>query len=283
MGFVYWNVPHCRHVVCALSPRHRCRCRSARPLPSNRTRSALVGSHHLDGFSHRDFGFVAPRSRPGFVTFRDDRPIQHLTEAKHRRGVAAPFPATRFTPLEEYPSSVAVPHHCGRCLLAVRSFAATVTAEAFTEPCARSDKPPRRCRDIRRSRCPSWYAPSEIESSFHLAEARCASAADLPGRSQECAHSRDRTPHHPKMPGKPGPPHAAAVVAPESLDLAGHRVPKHPIPTPCCVFCRKPSIPTEAEPTCLPQPLRRAPRDRSHPSAVQRPAKSVFTPTLPCV
>jgi hypothetical protein len=268
---------------------------TVRPLPDDVAAIVRPGRckapdlFHPRGFSpprwftpHRSLGSIAPRNRKGFATFPSVPPANGRPKPT-TDGSASLFPATRFTPLEEYPSSVAVPHHCGRCLLAVRSFAATVTAEAFTEPCARSDKPPRRCRDIRRSRCPSWYAPSEIESSFHLAEARCASAADLPGRSQECAHSRDRTPHHPKMPGKPGPPHAAAVVAPESLDLAGHRVPKHPIPTPCCVFCRKPSIPTEAEPTCLPQPLRRAPRDRSHPSAVQRPAKSVFTPTLPCV
>jgi hypothetical protein len=29
------------------------------------------------------------------------------------------IPATRFTPFEEFPSSAAVPHHCGRCLPAV--------------------------------------------------------------------------------------------------------------------------------------------------------------------
>jgi len=32
-----------------------------------------------------------------------------------------PFPATRFIPLEAFPSSAAVPHHCGRCPPAVPS------------------------------------------------------------------------------------------------------------------------------------------------------------------
>jgi len=36
-------------------------------------------------------------------------------------GGLSPFPAARFTPSEEFPSSIAVPHHCGLCPLAVVS------------------------------------------------------------------------------------------------------------------------------------------------------------------
>jgi hypothetical protein len=39
--------------------------------------------------------------------------------ARRRPWKPLAFPATRFTPFEEFPSSAAVPHHCGRCHLAV--------------------------------------------------------------------------------------------------------------------------------------------------------------------
>jgi hypothetical protein len=70
------------------------------------------------------------------------------------------FPATRFTPSEEFPSSAAVPHHCGRCLSAVtahRSVYRPAEAGQFTVrfPPTRSRRvirPPRGLFDLTRKR-----------------------------------------------------------------------------------------------------------------------------------
>jgi hypothetical protein len=93
-----------------------------RPFAAKRlTRSALVVSHYSDGLLrtqasgllHPETGWSSRRFQvvPPPVVSRSQR----LMVDSHS------FPHARFTPSEEYPSPVAVPHHCGRCLLAVLS------------------------------------------------------------------------------------------------------------------------------------------------------------------
>lgn len=88
-------------------------------------RSALVVSHHLDGLLHsagcrpiascyRSWG------SPAFLSGRLHVPIDHRSD-RPRPGHAPAALAARFVPYKEFPSPVAVPHHCGRCLLAVHT------------------------------------------------------------------------------------------------------------------------------------------------------------------
>jgi len=56
--------------------------------------------------------------------------------------VLVPFPATRFTPLKEYPSSVAVPRHRDRYPLAVLSVTNRPSTEAPVRPVDRANKSP---------------------------------------------------------------------------------------------------------------------------------------------
>jgi hypothetical protein len=98
---------------------HRCagstRCTS---------RSALVDFHHLDGFLRSEGpGMLQPG--PDRVRCVSRRALS-CTPASWTRGsplrVAerhTPFPATRLVPFEAFPSSAAVPHHCGHCPPAV--------------------------------------------------------------------------------------------------------------------------------------------------------------------
>jgi len=86
-------------------------------------RSALVVSHHLDGFLHsHGCRLVASCYRswgsPAFPAGRFRVPTIHRSGLP-RPGRAPAIPAARFGPSEEFPSSAAAPHRCGRCLLAV--------------------------------------------------------------------------------------------------------------------------------------------------------------------
>lgn len=63
---------------------------------------------------HTSLGSIAPRNRTGFAAFPNELPSNGRPKPT-TDGSASLFPATRFTPLEEYPSSVAVPRHRGRC------------------------------------------------------------------------------------------------------------------------------------------------------------------------
>jgi len=99
---------------CASSPRRHCCHRSA-------SRCQATNTFRPRGFSpprrftpHTGFGFIAPRNRMKFATFLGL--ATHNPQPKPTiSGKHPPFPAARFTPLEEFPSPVAVPHHCGRC------------------------------------------------------------------------------------------------------------------------------------------------------------------------
>jgi hypothetical protein len=51
----------------------------------------------------------------GFAAF----PVANDRRLPKESRTTVPFPATRFVPFEGFPSSTAVPHHCGRCPLAV--------------------------------------------------------------------------------------------------------------------------------------------------------------------
>jgi hypothetical protein len=76
------------------------------------SRSALVVLHHLDGFLQDGL--------PSLLHLGTGRgsPCFHLTHPVTRSGSCV---LIALTPLEEFPSPVAVPHHCGRCLLAVHA------------------------------------------------------------------------------------------------------------------------------------------------------------------
>jgi hypothetical protein len=66
--------------------------------------------------AQRVAGLLHPAASQGFAAFRVFPPPTSPEGDKRGSGTV---PATRFTPFEEFPSSAAVPHHCGRCLLAV--------------------------------------------------------------------------------------------------------------------------------------------------------------------
>jgi len=95
---------------------------AVRPLAAKRwTCSALVVSHHLDGLLRTTVsGLLHPDTRWSSLRFWM-APPKVCRPKPTPNGEQTPFPATRFTPLEEFPSPVAVPHHCGRCPLAVLS------------------------------------------------------------------------------------------------------------------------------------------------------------------
>jgi hypothetical protein len=119
LGFVLvCDSPFVRHACRASTPGDM--TATVRSVAAKRpTCSDPVVSHHLAGLLRTSgLGFIAPRNRkefaafPGFATtFCQPKPTSD--------GGRFPFLATRFTPFEEFPSPVAVPHHCGRCLLAV--------------------------------------------------------------------------------------------------------------------------------------------------------------------
>lgn len=117
-----------RHTFRASTPpcRHCCRPGSVPRQPASESCSALVVSHHLGGFLRSGGrGLVASRCQswgsPRFLTsgswsgpapVRDRHPVGRSADA---------FPATLFTPLEEFHSTAAAPRHRGRCPLAVPS------------------------------------------------------------------------------------------------------------------------------------------------------------------
>jgi len=105
---------------CASTPRRHCCLRSA-------CRCQATDLFRPRGFApprrftpHTGFGFIAPRNRMEFAAFPRFAPICGQPKLT-TDGERSPIPATRFTPLEEFPSPVAVPHHCGHCPLAVLS------------------------------------------------------------------------------------------------------------------------------------------------------------------
>jgi len=121
-------------------------CPVARPLPDDiaaivrpaaakrPTRSAHVVSHHLDGLLRAQAsGLLHPETEWSFAAFPGCAPIIHRPKPT-TDGRRLPFPATRFTPSEEFHSPIAVPHHCGRYPPAVLSRRVRPSAEALVRP-----------------------------------------------------------------------------------------------------------------------------------------------------
>jgi hypothetical protein len=113
--------------IARFAPLHRSTVRASTPsgseeLPLGRryhpmtSCSALVVSHHLGGLLRAAAAsLLHPAAGPGV----------HRVSRCLRPGLpkvlrpVGPFPAMRFIPFEGFPSSAAVPHHCGRCPPAV--------------------------------------------------------------------------------------------------------------------------------------------------------------------
>jgi len=87
-------------------------------VPTDCSCSAPVVSHHLDGFLRATAaGLLHPAaSLEVRYVFRLPVPIPHPKMSNSHYG---PVPAARFIPFKGFPSSAAVPHHCGRCPLTV--------------------------------------------------------------------------------------------------------------------------------------------------------------------
>jgi hypothetical protein len=91
---------------------------------------------------------------------------------------------TRFVPFEEYPLSVAVPHHCGRCLLAV-SYCPTLR---FTPKC---DSQPTRVTSRSRGIASRMFrTPTEI-STLHI---KPGCMALLPAETSRSSHDGSEEP-----------------------------------------------------------------------------------------
>jgi hypothetical protein len=73
------------------------------PEPSGQSRSALVVSHHLDGF-------LRARSR-GLVASRFDHGVRRVSSLSRPRGHHRPSPAALVTPSEAFPSPTAASRH----------------------------------------------------------------------------------------------------------------------------------------------------------------------------
>jgi hypothetical protein len=103
------------------------------------TCSTLMVSHHLGVLLHT----LAPSllhlgTDQGFATFLNPLPYVSFEQARYRRSPERSSPQRGFIPLDEFPSLVAVPHHCGRCPLAV-----TTRPSHHRSPlCHRSDRHP---------------------------------------------------------------------------------------------------------------------------------------------
>jgi hypothetical protein len=114
---------------CASTPRrHCCHCSARRCQATDTFRPR--GFSPPQRFTPRtSLGFIAPRNRIEFAAFPGCVPIIRRPKST-TDGRRSPFPATRFTPFEEFRSSIAVPHHCGRYPLAVLSLHCRLCAEA---------------------------------------------------------------------------------------------------------------------------------------------------------
>jgi hypothetical protein len=74
-----------------------------------------VVSHHLDGFGKlRGLGLLRPSTGQDSLNFEYPGPHPKMLV------IRVPSRSAQFTPFEDFPSLVAVPHHCGRCPLDVR-------------------------------------------------------------------------------------------------------------------------------------------------------------------
>jgi hypothetical protein len=125
---------------CALPPIRPLRVHSQEPKPPSVRRSHPPDPVPPSWFRTTMTAYSTQRSRvcctpqPAKGSPRFMRPEPSATRRRHRYSLA--LPATRFTPSEDFPSPAAVPHHCGRCPLAVTDHRLTPhLAEARCDAC----------------------------------------------------------------------------------------------------------------------------------------------------
>jgi hypothetical protein len=116
-------------------PVRRCRLSFGRSLPGDPSCSASAVSHRPDGLLRSYFaGLLRPAAGSRFTAF------QPLVLRSRRPGRVWSSPRC-VLPLEGFSSSVAVPHHCGRCPPAVlRSLVSSTRVSRRVRPDARSDR-----------------------------------------------------------------------------------------------------------------------------------------------
>ena len=106
--------------LCALPPVHPKCVHSQEPKPPSVRRYHPPNHVPPSWFRTTMTAFSAQESRvcctpqPAKGSPRFVRPSS--SAAQRRLWIPLAVPAKRFTPFEEFPSSAAVPHHCGRCL-----------------------------------------------------------------------------------------------------------------------------------------------------------------------
>jgi hypothetical protein len=113
-----WDSPACRPsaVLPSARPLQEAEASFGPTIPIVESCSALVVSHHLDGLLRAGAtGLLHPAAGHGVRRVSCFRLPPHPKMAWK----LVTFPAPRVIPFEEFPSSAAVPHHCGLCPLAV--------------------------------------------------------------------------------------------------------------------------------------------------------------------
>jgi len=141
--------------------------------------------------------FVAPRCRPwGSPRF----PLPRSRSPEGGREAVGAFPAVRFTPFEEFPSSTAAPHHCDPCRPAVAA-------------CAERVAPPATPVAGRHSQCRPGEQPASRPCSADESVATRRRFQRRAARSFHGLGSPSRSEHAPLQPGRAGKPTVAGEPA----------------------------------------------------------------------
>jgi hypothetical protein len=134
------------------------------PLPSGRSCSILVVSHHVDGLLHAVVrGFIAPRCRPGgSLRF----PVPRNPSPPKWRQASRPVPRNAGSYPSKNDSSAAVPRHRGRCPLDVLHAVRRLTSvHPQRPPAPRPDRPP---------------APKSVWANLWCADSDCTASSRRP-------------------------------------------------------------------------------------------------------
>jgi hypothetical protein len=102
------------------TPQHCCQYRSARPPPGDRVTGRQWFLSIQTTVPRKGSSLLHLEANRGSLHLRVSRPPKPTTEADNLLARTPLLRAMRFTPFEEFPSSIAVPRLRGRCLLAVR-------------------------------------------------------------------------------------------------------------------------------------------------------------------
>jgi len=109
------------------------------PLPSDRhVPSPWFRTTSTAYSAHRSRVYCTPK--PDGVRCVSKLPLTSVADRSRQCGETALIPAARFTPFEEFPSSAAVPHHCGRCPHDVGSCRDRENAEALSSMSTRANR-----------------------------------------------------------------------------------------------------------------------------------------------